>query len=73
MPLLVTFQGRVVKRRKRTSNGLRLYFHSTKPGLPGDQLVVSDADWLQHGQVRFLTAEQMTDLRAETPARTSSI
>lgn len=63
MPLLITFRGRPVKRRRRTRDGLQLTFFSAAAGDPGEQVIVSDADWQLHGQVRFYPAGQRPDLR----------
>ncbi len=62
----------MVKRRKRTSHGLRLYFRSDGPGFPGDQLDVDDLQWAQHGLIRFFSGEELAVLRAAAPIRTSS-
>jgi len=63
VPLLVTYAGVPVKRWRQTRRGLALTVYDATPGRPGKRLIVSQADWAQHGEVRFYTREEMPDRR----------
>ncbi len=64
MPLLVTYRGRPIKRRIKVPSGLKLLFYHPQPFIPGDVLEVTEAEWREHGEIRFLTPDQMPDLWA---------
>lgn len=64
MPLLVTFEGRPVKRRRRVPDGLLLTFVNSVPGEPGNVVVVSQEEWLRYGRVQFFAKHEMPNLRA---------
>ena len=64
MPLLVSFRGRPVKRRRRVDGGLRLVFVSPIRGGKSHVAVVSQADWLRQGSVQFFLESEMPDVRA---------
>jgi hypothetical protein len=64
MPILAVFQGRPVKRRRCVANGIRLTFFAPQPGLPGEQLTVSQSDWRRFSSVQFLQRSDMPDVRA---------
>jgi hypothetical protein len=65
VPLLLTYNGRPIKRRHRMPGGLHLVFVSPVAGAPGDELDVLDADWQAHGVEQFFaTKEEMPDVRA---------
>lgn len=64
MPLLVSYCGHRVKKRRRTSKGLRLTLRSLQPGHPGAVIVVSQAEWQRHGSevyVRNQSNNESTD------------
>jgi hypothetical protein len=63
MPLLITFRGRPVKRRRRVRSGLRLVMVNCFPGQRCERLFVTEAEWSQHSQEQFLAREQMPDVR----------
>lgn len=63
MPHLVSFRGRPVKRRRRTSSGLCLIFVSPISRLPGDVVVVTQDEWRLHGTVQFYPSGRLPDLR----------
>ena len=63
MPLLITFQGKPVKRRRRHGDGLRLHLYSSIPGQPGRQLFVTQQQWEQFGCIKYVTRSQMPDVR----------
>lgn len=63
MPLLVTFQGRPVKRRRRVDDGVFLRFVSAVPGEQGDAVVVSQEEWFRYGKVQYLPRDQMRNVR----------
>jgi hypothetical protein len=63
MPLVITFRGRPVKRRRRTRDGLLLTFYSAIAGQSGEQVTVTEAEWQAHGQVRFYPPGQRPDFR----------
>lgn len=64
MPLLLTFEGRPVKRRRRTTEGLLLIFATPTRGVAGERRVVSQAEWRAHGAVRYFPSGEMPDIRA---------
>jgi hypothetical protein len=64
MPVLALFHGRPVKRRRRVATGIRLTFFDPRPGAPGEQMIVSEADWHRFASVQFLPRCQMPDVRA---------
>jgi hypothetical protein len=64
MPQLITYRDRPVKRRRRVAGGLRLILASPLPGPAAKCVVVTEADWHQHGQVRFVLKSAMPDARA---------
>ena len=63
LPLLITFQGKPVKRRQRIGNRLKLLFYSPTLGQPGQQLTVTQDEWRKFGRVQFVTRDQMPDVR----------
>lgn len=63
MPLLVTYQGRAVKRRRRLGRLLQLTFFAAQIGQRGEQLLVSQDDWKRFGREVFVTRAQMPDVR----------
>ena len=64
MPLLVTFKGRPIKRRRRVHGGLKLSFFTAVRGKPGEQLSVTDAQWQTHGRIEFFDPANRPDIRA---------
>jgi hypothetical protein len=64
MPLLVTFNKRPIKRRRRVPAGLLLTFFSPNRGWRGDQLLISDDEWIEYGRVESLPYDQFPDIRA---------
>ncbi len=64
MPLLVTYQGRPVKHRRRVPGGLLLVFVHPTRGQPGRTAVVSQDQWLRWGTTQFFPTGQMPDVRA---------
>lgn len=70
MPLLITYAGRAVKRRRRAPGGLMLTFYTARPHEAGPQSFVSEADWQRHARTEFLPADRYPDVRTlvgETP------
>ena len=63
MPLLITYKGRPIKRRRRVGDGLRLTFYSPVSGERGEHLFVSQSEWLQFSRTLFVTRDQMPDVR----------
>lgn len=63
MPLLITFKGRPVKRRKRIGPHLKLTFFASVHEYVGDQLVVTQEQWRQHGREVYLARSAMPDVR----------
>jgi hypothetical protein len=63
MPLLITYQGKSVKRRRRQGDGLRLHFYSSTPGGQSRQLVVTQQQWQQFGCIQYVPRSQMPDVR----------
>jgi hypothetical protein len=63
MPLLVTFQGKPVKRRFRLGYRLKLIFFAPVRGQTGDQLIVTQQEWDRYGRIHFTTPQQMPDVR----------
>ena len=72
MPLLVTYRGRPLKRRRRFEKGLLLYFYSRQKGEAGEQLIVSNDDWLRFGKEQFFPAGEMPDVRVLSDAGTDA-
>lgn len=62
MPLLITYRGRPVKRRRRCGTGLCLTMSNTSPGLRSDQLFVTDAEWSHHGRVQYFPGGLMPNV-----------
>ena len=71
MPVLVTYQGRPVKRRHRRGEDLRLILVHPTPGERGERLVVSQTLWQQHGRVEIVAT--MPDRRAMAASREVSV
>lgn len=64
MPILITYDGRPVKRRRRLPTGeLSLTFKSVTPGDRGEKLLVTQADWLKYGREEYFEPEDMPDVR----------
>jgi hypothetical protein len=63
LPLLITFRGRPVKRRRRATADLTLTFVDPVPGQTGEHLVVTQAEWEQDGSVKFFPRDEMPDVR----------
>ena len=63
MPLLVTFAGRPVKRRRRVDDGLCLFFFHPVAGQPSERRVVSQSEWDADGKEEFLSQDQMPNVR----------
>lgn len=64
MPLLVTYGGRRVKRRRRVGQCLKIRFYAPIPGQPGPAIVVSQAEWNRHGCIQMLPKEPSATSRA---------
>lgn len=64
MPLLVTFRGQPIKRRRRIPGGLLLTFVSPVAGHRCKKAIVTQEQWLRDGRVQFLAEAQMPDVRA---------
>jgi hypothetical protein len=63
VPLLITYQGRPIKRRRRVGNKLLLVFYAAQAGQRGDKLIVSQANWEAHGSIQYVARNQMPDVR----------
>lgn len=63
MPLLITYQGRPIKRRKRLGKHLKLTFYASTQEQPGDQLLVTQEQWQQHGREAYMARTAMPDVR----------
>gem|GEM_PF-5504164 len=63
LPLLITFQGKPVKRRERCGDRLKLTLFSPCRGTPGGQLIVTQDEWQKFGRIDFLQRSQMPDVR----------
>jgi hypothetical protein len=63
MPLLITFRGRPVRRRRRIGKGLRLVLANTIPGEKSERLLVTQSEWDEHARNQFFPRDQMPDLR----------
>jgi hypothetical protein len=63
MPLLVTYQGKPVKRRRRLGSGLCLTFYSSTPGERGRHLVVTQRQWDAFSRIQYVLRSQMPDVR----------
>jgi len=63
MPLLVTYRGRPVKRRRRVGEHLKLIFFAPLPGQSGDQHLVTQFEWQQFGRIQFVTPSEKPNVR----------
>lgn len=63
LPLLITFQGKPVKRRERLGDRLKLILFSPSRGMPGGQLIVTQDEWQKFGRIEFLQRSEMPDVR----------
>jgi hypothetical protein len=59
MPLLVTYCGRRVKRRRRVGQHLQLRFYAQSPGHSGPVVLVSQPEWERHGRIEVLPAKSV--------------
>ena len=64
MPLLITYQGRAVKRRRRVPGGILLTLYATQRNQPGIQILASEEDWQRAGKVQFLPPDEIPDKRS---------
>lgn len=65
MPLLITFQGKPVKRRRTLESGkLLLIMYAPQRGQAGLQYEVTQDEWQQHGREEFYATDQLPDVRA---------
>lgn len=63
MPLLITYDGRPVKRMRRLkTDDIVLTFATPLRGQRGEQLLVTQADWAQRGHKQYYPADTMPDL-----------
>lgn len=65
MPILLTYQGRYVKRRCRVGMQIKLIFYSSSSGTPGEQLIISQLDWDRDGRESYLERAAMPDVRRD--------
>lgn len=65
MPILLTYQGRAVKRRCRVGIQIKLIFYASSPGTPGEQLIISQLDWDRDGREAYLERAAMPDVRRD--------
>ena len=63
MAELKTYQGRPIKRMKRTPAGIKLIFISPVPDIPGKQITITQSQWNLYGNRRILPKDQMPNLR----------
>lgn len=63
MPLLITYRGRLVKRRFRFGNRLKLILYAPIAGQSCERLLVTQQEWQQHGRVKFVTSAGNCDAR----------
>lgn len=49
MPLLVTYRGHPVRRRRRTAKGLLIKLKPVRPGQRGAVIVVTQSEWQLYG------------------------
>ncbi len=54
MPLLVTYRGRPVRRRRRTAKGLLITLKPFRPGQRGAVIVVTQSEWQLYGLEVYL-------------------
>ena len=57
MPLLVTFNGRPVRRRRRVKEGLELTLVSPVKGQLAERVTVSTEEWQAHGREEVVDVE----------------
>lgn len=64
MPLLVTYQGRPVKRHYRTEDGqVHVILYNHEVGGASEQFVVTQADWKLYSNQQFYDKGRMPDVR----------
>lgn len=63
MPLLILYQGRPVKRRRRIGQRLKTTFYATESGKRGQTLFVTQSQWIKHSVTLFVTRDEMPDVR----------
>lgn len=66
MPLLITYQGRAVKRRRRVPGGILLTLYSAQLHQPGIQILATEEDWRRAGRIQFLPPTEFPDKRSRT-------
>lgn len=54
MPLVVTYRGEPVKRRKRRGDWLFLWLYAKEPGQPSRVIRVSQKDWERDGRETYV-------------------
>jgi hypothetical protein len=64
MPLLVSYDGRPVKRRRRVQGALKLTFYAAVPGQPVEQVIVTEAQWQTHCRIEPFDSACRPDVRA---------
>lgn len=62
------YKGRPVKTMRRVPAGIKLIFVSSVAGEDGQQLIIQQADWDEHGERREVESTCMGDIRKLVPA-----
>lgn len=63
MPILLTYQGRTVKRRCRVGSQIKLIFYSSSTGVPGERLFITQSDWDRDGRETYFVRSGVTKSR----------
>lgn len=73
MPLLITFNGQAVKRRRSVPGGILLTLYAARLHEPGLQILATEEEWQRRGRIQFLPPEEYPDVRSLTQLKVPAV